>query len=193
MGRFNLAIIRKPGFEKLREDFDRVLCGFIPSRLGFGVIIAGVTTAFLFEPWNLRSLEGKTYNLLLWWGLVLLWGAISIAWFRFMCVWWLLRKLLVRLERLPLRNAFNRIPSILSVSPIWQRGGTKRTYLVQTYSLEYLRCLAHTLRYRDMGFLDRIKPVEQNLGAVLEKERSAQRVTGNLTDALNKEFEERSF
>lgn len=182
------------GFEKLKEDFDIVLCGFLPARVGLGAIIVVVVTAFLtaflFEPWKLRSLERQTYNYLVCLGLVLLWGAISVAWFRFMYVWWLLRKLLVRLERLPLRNAFNRIPSIFSWSPIWQRGGMKRTYLVQTYSLEYLLCLAQTLRYRGMRLVDRIEHVERKLSAVLEKERSGNRVTENLTDALNKEFEE---
>jgi hypothetical protein len=178
------------GFEKLREDFDTVLCGFVPTRVGFrDLTIVAVVMAFLFEPWKVRSLEGWFYNVLLCSGLVLLWGAISVAWFRFMYVWWLLRKLLVRLERLPLRNAFNRIPSIFSWSPIWQRSGTKRTYLVLTYSLEYLRCLARTDQYR-VKLLNQTEPVEQKLSAVLEKERSGNRIPGNLSDALNKEFEE---
>jgi hypothetical protein len=103
----------------------------------------------LFEPFRVKSLEGRWFNGLVIVGGGCLWAAILFAWLRFMYLWWLLRKLLGGLERLSLRKAFSRIPVSSTLFPVWKRGGIERLYLVDTRSWEYLQCLARIALRQD--------------------------------------------
>jgi hypothetical protein len=61
---------------------------------------------------------------------------------RFIVAWAALQKILRRLERLPLRHAFDRLPKkFYSWTPLWHSGGARRTFALQTRALESLRKL----------------------------------------------------
>jgi len=62
-------------------------------------------------------------------------------WFRFLLVWRSLKRILARLEQLPFREAFTRLPKQLSVSALWQEGSSRRTHELLTRSLDALRAL----------------------------------------------------
>jgi hypothetical protein len=110
-----------------------------------------------------RSVESMTYNLLVFAGIGGIWILVLLATIRFLDVWRASKNLLRRLERLPIRYPFSRIPTLFSWSPVWRLGGIKRSLLVQTRSLEYLhRLSAHSLP----------EPVPQGSSAIILPELS---------------------
>ncbi len=61
---------------------------------------------------------------------------------RFVVAWAGLLKVLRRIERQPLRHAFDRLPKkFYSWTPLWHSGGTRRTFALQSRALECLRKL----------------------------------------------------
>jgi hypothetical protein len=74
--------------------------------------------------------------------LTLLYAFIFVSLFRFIYIWSALQQLLRRLERQPLRHAFDRLPKkYYSWTPLWYSGAARRTYAVLARSLECLRKL----------------------------------------------------
>jgi hypothetical protein len=147
------------------------------------------------------SLEGRLFDITFGLASFLLWALVMSAWTRLILIWWRLRTLLRRLERIPLRFAFNRIPETFSWSPVWQRGGMKRSYLVQTRSLEYLNCISPEPSVsipESRGALAlAIQPaptlnsrVSIALRNVLEQEAAGVRVTASQTRHLRRAFDE---
>ena len=95
---------------------------------------------------RLMSIESRSftfyYQLLL---LVVLWLVFD-EWLRFCFVWLGLRGVLERLEQLPFREAFTRLPKQFSGAAIWQQGGTRRSYKLLTRSKDVLMALATELQ-----------------------------------------------
>ena len=70
---------------------------------------------------------------------------------RFLVCWAALQKMLRRLERQPIRHAFDRLPKkFYSWTPIWHAGGARRTFALQTRSLECLRKLRSRAATQDL-------------------------------------------
>ncbi len=85
-----------------------------------GVLIFAVGVVFLgFLPWaRPLSLESREYDLLYHVTLRLVIVLVLLSWARLLLSWSSLHRLLDRLDRHPLRDAFRRIPAIYSASPI---------------------------------------------------------------------------
>jgi hypothetical protein len=150
-----------------------------------------------------RSLESRPYNLLVFVGLGGIWILVLLATIRFLDVWRASKNLLRRLERLPIRYPFSRIPILFSWSPVWRLGGIKRSLLVQTRSLEYLhRLSAHSLQEPapqgssaiTLPALSHIEDVREELQKVLLQEARNSRIDSklwrNLDEALRRQAEE---
>ena len=121
----------------IRELHDRKL--FILNLCAF------LTIFYLSQPARfVRSLEGRWFDALFIACIGLLYFAIFSNWVRFLFGWFYLRQFLRRLERQPIRFAFNRLSKEFSWSPIWKQGGTRRTYLMFTRSNDYLQALLHS-------------------------------------------------
>jgi len=138
---FDLVV--KSDFEVLRGDLEKTLS---PMSLPWSVAlwcIVSVSAIFCLWSWvGLSSLESTRFNYVILLGAGLLWATVLFSIIRLINIWVVLKKVLRRLERLPIRYAFSRIPGNFSWCPVWRRGGLRRSYLVQARSLEYLRCLS---------------------------------------------------
>jgi hypothetical protein len=129
------------------------LGSFLPSQRSPDLILAVIVFLIMlrpanhvisFEPFSIAGPRG-TLNLydLLYIGCLLLFTAFLVSsLYRFLRAWDLFQKMLRRLERLPLREAFDRLPKkYYSWTPLWQSGGARRTFVLQTRSVETLRKL----------------------------------------------------
>ena len=133
----------KSDFQALRRDLEETLGPVsLPTTGTVWCIVSATFCLFLYRWVGLHSLEPTVFNYVIFAGVCLLWATVLFSIIRLMHIWAVLKKVLRRLERLPIRYAFSRIPSTFSWGPVWQRGGLRRSYLVQARSLEYLRCLS---------------------------------------------------
>jgi hypothetical protein len=124
--------------------FESAVCEFHDPKLFLSNLALFVVAFFLLHPMRfLRTLEGLWFDGLYILFFAVLYYAIVSNWVRFVLGWFYLRQLLRRLERLPLRSAFNRLSREFSWAPIWRQGGTRRTYLMFTRSNDYLQVLRH--------------------------------------------------
>jgi hypothetical protein len=108
-----------------------------------------------FEPFLLgdRRLFDVLYVVYLLLGTALLIGTMV----RFVVAWAGLLKVLRRLERQPLRRAFDRLPkTFYSWTPLWHSGGARRTFALQSRALECLRKLQSDLEKSPL--LPELKP-----------------------------------
>ena len=138
---FDLVV--KSDFQALRRDLEETLGPVsLPTTGTVWCIVSATFCLFLYRWVGLHSLEPTVFNYVIFAGVCLLWATVLFSIIRLMHIWAVLKKVLRRLERLPIRYAFSRIPSTFSWGPVWQRGGLRRSYLVQARSLEYLRCLS---------------------------------------------------
>ena len=132
----------KSDFEVLREDLEKTLSPVsLPTTGTVWCIVSAIFCLLLYRWVGLDSLEPTVFSYVIFAGVWLLWATVLFSIIRLMNIWAVLKKTLRRLERLPIRYAFSRIPSTFSWGPIWRRGDFRRSYLVQARSLEYLRCL----------------------------------------------------
>ena len=137
---FDLVV--KSDFEVLREDLEKTLSPVsLPTTGTVWCIVSAIFCLLLYRWVGLDSLEPTVFSYVIFAGVWLLWATVLFSIIRLMNIWAVLKKTLRRLERLPIRYAFSRIPSTFSWGPIWRRGDFRRSYLVQARSLEYLRCL----------------------------------------------------
>ncbi len=131
------------------------------------------------------SVEGRLYDITVLAGTYAIWVSLLGTALRFWFVWEVSNKMLRRLERQPLRYAFNRIPGLFAWTPVWRLGGIKRSMLVQSRSVEYLRCLGGSRRENDDDALEHellvpgkdLKNVEKKLNAMLFLEAKGRRIT----------------
>lgn len=102
-----------------------------------------------FEPYALKYVN--VFDLLYVSYLLMCMAFLTHALLRFVACWAGLQKILRRLERQPIRHAFDRLPKkTFSWTPIWHAGGARRSFVLQTRALECLRKLnaraqTHTL------------------------------------------------
>jgi hypothetical protein len=95
-----------------------------------------------FEPFANGFLN--LYDALFVSSLLLITAFLLTSLFRFLFCWSALQKILRRLERQPLREAFDRLPKkFYAWSPLWHALGNRRSFTVETRSLECLRRLKH--------------------------------------------------
>jgi hypothetical protein len=149
----------------IRELHDRKL--FILNLCAF------LTIFYLSQPTRfVRSLEGRWFDALFIVSIGLLYFAIFSNWVRFLFGWFYLRQFLRRLERQPIRFAFNRLSKEFSWSPIWKQGGTRRTYLMFTRSNDYLQALLHSkaLFARTEKFKNACKTIDDATQQLLDNE-----------------------
>jgi hypothetical protein len=96
-----------------------------------------------FEPFKVGSFNGFDLLFVVYWLLfiAMLFGMLL----RFAVAWAAVLKILRRLERQPIRRAFDRLPKkFYSWTPLWHSGGARRTYSLQTRELECLQKLKHS-------------------------------------------------
>jgi hypothetical protein len=168
-----------------------VVCSFVLSIIAWA--------AGLFP----RSVDGATLDITLVPLLALLTTLLCLVWTRFILSWLSLRKLLRALERTPLRYAFSRLPEKFSWSPVWKIGGGRRSFVLQTRSLEYVHCVARTqshtvapavTRYRGalaMAAAPAYAPgdrIVKSLKVVLEREQAGLRLIPASIKHLRQDF-----
>jgi hypothetical protein len=93
----------------------------------------------------------------------LLYFVIFSNWIRFLHGWYILRQFLRRMEQQPLRFAFSRLSKEFKWGPIWKQGGTHRTYLLFSRSVDYLRALKNGDPWH--------VPFEKNWAAIQQQEQ----------------------
>lgn len=112
-----------------------------------------------------------TFDWLYIFTLTLLYAVIFVSLFRFVYLWSALQQLLRRLERQPLRHAFNRLPKkYYSWTPLWYSGAARRTYAVLARSLEGLRKLNRDHPSELPQLSTHVTAVETTLGSLFRAE-----------------------
>ncbi len=136
-------------FSDLEEGLDTGFGNMFFSKRSW-IILVLVLSALLslrpfshmasFEPYALKYVN--VFDLLYVSYLLLCTAFLMHTLLRFVAGWAGLQKLLRRLERQPIRHAFDRLPKkTFSWTPIWHAGGARRSYVLQTRALECLRKL----------------------------------------------------
>ncbi len=96
-----------------------------------------------FEPFLIPGADLKLFDAVYVLYLLLCTTFLVHALLRFVVCWAALQKILRRLERQPIRHAFDRLPKrFYSWSPLWHSGGARRNYALQAHALECLRKLS---------------------------------------------------
>ena len=172
-------------FKSLQNDLARSLrpdtfISFMSSKiwwLPLGLLVVAIVLgASGVGP---SGIEGRIYDVIVFAGICAIWAALLSTVLRFWDVWEVSRKMLRRLERQPIRYAFNRIPGLFSWTPIWRLGGIKRSMLVHSRSLEYLRCLGADTAVSDALLVSdiEVEKVRSKLDDILRLESQALRIT----------------
>lgn len=190
-------------FGKVSNEFESILGRkFVPySRwlLVALLLLAAITwRAGLFP----RGLDGWSFDIALNLLLAILWMMVIFAWLRFIETWFCFRKLLRALEQSPLRFAFSRLPETFSWSPVWRIGGAKRSFLIQTRSVEYMNCAGRDAKpYAQRVFLPIFgahkvarsdgsqRDVRALMGVVLKREQEGLRLLAAQMRQLRQDFE----
>jgi hypothetical protein len=142
------------GFKQASEEIDTASSKFsFHSAAGKIFLGTSVIAAILlpykyiagFEIPKLAWPPISLYDFLFICTLVLLYAFIFVSLFRFVYLWSALRRILRRLERQPLRHAFDRLPKkYYSWTPLWYSGAARRTFVVLARSLQCLQKLNAT-------------------------------------------------
>src|SRR5262249_20250967 len=123
----------------------------------FGLLIVatllGVAAVLILFRVGPSSVEGRCYDAVVFAGVYAVWIALLATVIRFWYLWQVARTFLFRLWWLPIRYAFNRIPGLFSWTPVWRAGGIKRSMLLPSRSLEYLRCLSGDSDQPNLDFI----------------------------------------
>jgi hypothetical protein len=138
-------------FKNQIDAIDRCVVVFLGSRgwtLGFCLFLILAVPAFrlpttmeMIEAWQVRWMAHTLF--------AVAFLALTLNWFRFINIWSLLRYILQGLERLPIRHAFERMPSEKSM-PIWGWGMSNNSFLPTTEAVDTLRALVR----QDAGVVD---------------------------------------
>ena len=136
-------------FSDLEENLDIGFRDMFFSKRSWIILLIVVSTllalrpfSFIssFEPFAVRYVN--VFDLLYVSYLLLCTAFLTHSLLRFVACWAGLQKILRRLERQPIRHAFDRLPKkTFSWTPIWHAGGARRSYVLQTRALECLRKL----------------------------------------------------
>jgi hypothetical protein len=172
------------GFRKLQENlnhyFERIvsvapsLSALILACLAGVVVMSARPRAHLagIEPFAVSIWGSRSINIFdgLYTCYALLCAVlIAAALLRFLLGWSALLNVLRRLERQPIRHAFDRLPKkFYSWTPLWHAGGARRSLAIQTRALE---CFDKLLSYRDAAGFPR--PLAQHLQAAAENLKTA--------------------
>jgi hypothetical protein len=134
-------------FEHLEKDLGSYFGNLHLSKSAWMILCVLVTTLFFarpfshisgFEPFQLHN--WKLFDVLYVDYLLLFVALLAATIIRFAVAWAALLKVLRRLERQPIRRAFDRLPKkFYSWTPLWHSGGARRTYSLQTRELECFR------------------------------------------------------
>ena len=145
----SLDVQYRSHFADLEEDLNRGFGNLFFSNHSWIILIVVLSVLILlrpfshiagFEPYALESVN--IFDALYVSYLLLCTAFLTHAVLRFVFCWAALQKILRRLERQPIRSAFDRLPKkTFSWSPIWHSGGARRSYVLQTRALECLRKL----------------------------------------------------
>jgi hypothetical protein len=139
--RLNLDEVFPSNFEKRAGGIDKCIVAFLATpgwTVAFLFLFGLGLLSFLLRA-NMELMEAAPVR----WAAKILLGlaffTLTLNWFRFINIWFLLRSILNGLERLPIRHAFERMPREKSM-PIWQWGSDYST-LASTEGVERLRAL----------------------------------------------------
>jgi hypothetical protein len=107
--------------------------------------------------------------------LVLLYAFIFVSLFRFIYLWSGLQRILRRLERQPLRHAFDRLPKkYYSWTPLWYSGAARRTFVVLARSLQCLQKLNTTCPCELPELPEHVARLKTSLQKLFEAESQSQ-------------------
>jgi hypothetical protein len=107
---------------KLVEYLDDGLSKIAPWRSLIFALSVVVLWGFVFHGLDrMRSVEARSYDLLILLLLALNYGLLFAAWAQLLEAWKTFRRFLESLERHPMRKAFSRVPKELSTLPLFQR------------------------------------------------------------------------
>jgi hypothetical protein len=129
-------------FEKKIDAIDRCILVFLQNRgwaLGFCLLFVLGVIGFRL-PTTMEMIETPQVRWMAQTLFVVAFLVLALNWFRFINIWSLLRYILQGLERLPIRHAFERMPSEKSM-PIWGWGLSDNSFLPTTQGVERLRAL----------------------------------------------------
>jgi hypothetical protein len=129
-------------FTKTAHSIDKCILGFLESwGWGIAFFLVFLSGILGFRPWATMDMtEAWSVHATLMAVFVLALFALSLNWFRFVNIWLRLRNVLDGLERLPIRHAFERMPSEKSM-PIWGWGLSDDLFLSTSQAIERLRAL----------------------------------------------------
>jgi hypothetical protein len=151
---------------------------------------------FVVKIWqHPESLETLPYNWLWASSLVFLAILVVSAFARFTSCWNALRDLLIELDNHPLRLAFSRMPKEYSWFPIWQWGGTRRSYklLNRLNELTFALADSNILHENDVltfrAALEHTMEAKKDLAECARYWESLNRAACSLTQSVAKELE----
>lgn len=102
---------------------------------------------------------------------IVLWLVLD-QWLRLCFVWLELRRVLERLEQLPFREAFRRLPKQFSIAAIWQQGGTRQSYKLLTRSLDSLAALVAEVQLGAKELAARLASLRKEFISISKSEAS---------------------
>jgi hypothetical protein len=152
----------RSAFERLEGDLNDCFGNLFFSEYSWLIVILVLSALIFCRPFShIAGFEPflvghwKVFDALYVVYLLLFTALLVASLIRFLVGWAALLKILRRLERQPIRHAFDRLPKkFYSWTPLWHSGGARRTYALQTRELECLRKL------RSSG---QVPPLPQNL------------------------------
>ena len=120
-------------FTPSTQAIDRCMQGrFKSSSWTFAFWAAFISCVVMYRPWlfPMDMLEPRGVRLLITAFVCLVLLALWLNWFRFLSVWLSLQEVLNRLESLPIKSGFNRLPHENSL-PIWQWRSSDSCFLLR--------------------------------------------------------------
>ena len=108
---------------------------FLPTLFAFAILeLSFIIPA---SPHRIQSLEGRSYDIVYTWFVILVAYVLLRDVFRLGLIWLELRRLLMALDRLPLRRGFARMVGLKS-KRLWQLGGNTDDSFSALFSKEFL-------------------------------------------------------
>jgi hypothetical protein len=113
----------------------------LPVQLAGFLLFVLVLAVSYFNEGGILSMESRGFAVVYATGLVAILLLVLNQGLRFYLLWCELRRVLGRLEELPLREAFSRLPKQFSTNAIWQQGGAIVNYKRLTRMIECVKAL----------------------------------------------------
>jgi len=153
------------------------------KRIGAVSLIIGCIVFVVLRP-HLHTPEHAPYGWLYEVALALLCSLIALTASQFLLGWFRLERLLTQVEFHPIRFALSDLPPDRSLSPIWQSGIGKRSYVLLTRSVDCLRTLIHEEPEPVPPLKERLGGLEEPTRTLIENMSAGQRASGAQIQAM---------